>query len=87
MKPEYYENNGQDLIKRFEDGLLTIDETRGFLKGNVYKYITRYQEKNGMEDLQKAKTYLDRLEEFEKNLQPSPATRVFKVLNELFKVR
>jgi len=32
-----------------------------FLEGNIVKYITRYKYKNGLEDLKKAKFYLDRL--------------------------
>ena len=32
-----------------------------FLEGNVIKYVTRYQNKNGSEDLKKARWYLDRL--------------------------
>jgi len=32
-----------------------------FLEGNVIKYVTRYQNKNGSEDLMKARWYLDRL--------------------------
>lgn len=31
----------------------------GFCEGNVVKYITRYKEKNGIEDLKKAKHYID----------------------------
>ena len=30
-------------------------------QGNVLKYISRYRFKNGMEDLQKAKWYVERL--------------------------
>lgn len=37
----------------------------GFLEGNVVKYITRYKHKNGLEDLKKAKQYLDKLIELE----------------------
>lgn len=33
----------------------------GFLEGNVIKYVTRYQLKNGLEDLLKARQYLERL--------------------------
>lgn len=44
------------------------DEFRGFLKGNVSKYIMRYQSKNGIDDLEKAKIYLDWLIKFEKGL-------------------
>ena len=32
-----------------------------FLEGNVIKYVTRYESKNGLEDLRKARWYLDRL--------------------------
>ena len=37
-----------------------------FLEGNVIKYVTRYQNKNGSEDLMKARWYLDRLIKREK---------------------
>lgn len=30
-----------------------------FCEGNVVKYITRYKDKNGIEDLKKAKQYID----------------------------
>lgn len=33
----------------------------GYLEGNIIKYVTRYKEKNGMRDLEKAKHYLDKL--------------------------
>ena len=63
-KPSYYSNNGKDLFDRFEGGLMTAEQVRGFYKGNIIKYVTRYQDKNGTEDLQKARTYLDRLIKF-----------------------
>ena len=31
----------------------------GFCEGNVVKYITRYRDKNGLEDLKKAKQYIE----------------------------
>lgn len=33
----------------------------GFHEANIVKYITRYKDKHGVEDLKKAKWYLDRL--------------------------
>ena len=33
----------------------------GFAEGNAIKYITRYKVKGGIEDLQKAKHYIDLL--------------------------
>lgn len=32
-----------------------------FTEGNIIKYVTRYKHKNGIEDLKKARFYLDRL--------------------------
>jgi hypothetical protein len=32
-----------------------------FIEGNIIKYVTRYKFKNGLEDLKKARFYLDRL--------------------------
>lgn len=33
----------------------------GYLEGNIIKYVTRYKEKNGLQDLHKAKHYLEKL--------------------------
>lgn len=33
----------------------------GYFEGNVIKYVCRYQKKNGIEDLKKARHYLDML--------------------------
>lgn len=37
----------------------------GFCEGNVVKYISRYKNKNGREDLLKARHYIDLLIELE----------------------
>ena len=36
-----------------------------YLQGTIIKYVTRYKDKNGVEDLQKAKHYIDLLIELE----------------------
>ena len=38
-----------------------IDQNMNFLEGCVVKYITRYKEKNGIEDLEKAKIFIDKI--------------------------
>ena len=38
-----------------------------FTEGNIIKYVTRYKYRNGLQDLEKAKVYLDRLIERTKN--------------------
>jgi hypothetical protein len=37
----------------------------GFLEGNIIKYVTRFRKKNGIQDLEKARHYLDKLIEVE----------------------
>lgn len=70
IKPDYYAGqDGKDLFDRFEDGLLPREETIGFYKGNIIKYVTRFEQKNGVEDLEKAVTYLERLK---KLCEPTP---------------
>lgn len=42
----------------------------GFCEGNVVKYVSRWKNKNGLEDLKKAKQYIDFLiEEVEAKLE------------------
>lgn len=38
-----------------------IDKDMNYLEGNIIKYVTRYKDKNGKEDLLKAREYLDKL--------------------------
>ena len=37
----------------------------GYMEGNVIKYVSRWRNKNGLEDLKKARHYLDLLIEME----------------------
>ena len=37
----------------------------GFLDGNAVKYLARWRKKNGVEDLKKARHYIDKLIELE----------------------
>ena len=54
IKPTYY--NKDNGISPFE---YIKANNLDFFEGNVIKYLTRYKEKNGLEDLKKAKTYLE----------------------------
>ncbi|WP_158727611.1 DUF3310 domain-containing protein [Levilactobacillus enshiensis] len=64
IRPDYYKQNGKDLFDHFTE-IMPTQGFRGFMIGNIFKYVTRYPAKNGVEDLRKARTYLDRLIEFE----------------------
>lgn len=37
----------------------------GFFEGNVIKYVSRWRQKGGIDDLEKAKHYIEMLIEFE----------------------
>ena len=39
----------------------------GFCVGNIIKYVCRYKDKNGIEDLKKARHYVDLLIEIEES--------------------
>lgn len=55
--PSHYKTGGIETIS-FIRAKLTKDEFIGYCMGNVLKYTTRYKHKNGVEDLNKAKVYL-----------------------------
>lgn len=54
----HYKNNSIEPIEYMRKNF-TKEEYRGFLQGNVHKYMARYKDKNGLEDLKKAKVYLE----------------------------
>lgn len=42
----------------------------GFMEGSVIKYVTRWRKKGGLEDLRKARHFLDLLIDMEATTQP-----------------
>lgn len=56
-KQDHYTNNEIQPIEIMKANM-TKEKYRGFLEGNILKYPLRYEDKNGLEDLKKAKTYL-----------------------------
>lgn len=71
IRPKYYIGlDGTDVIAVIQNFQL------GFLEGNIIKYLIRHGHKNGVEDLEKARTYINRLieaydngDEVEKDVQ------------------
>ena len=64
-KPEHYGQGSIESIEYIED-FLTDEEYKGFLRGNISKYLHRYRYKGKpVEDLKKAQWYLARLIEKE----------------------
>lgn len=58
--PPHYNQGGIECIDAIA-ACMTLEAFRGFLKGNVLKYMWRYEHKNGPEDLAKAEWYNRRL--------------------------
>ena len=59
-EPNYYTMDGLSPIGAFKKGLISTSELVGFCKGNVIKYICRFQSKgSAVEDLRKAKDYIN----------------------------
>lgn len=58
LNPAHY-NKGIQPIEFMKQGALNNEEFEGFCKGNILKYVSRERDKNGIEDLEKAKVYLD----------------------------
>lgn len=59
-KPAHYNQGPIECIDAMKI-VLTPEEFRGYLKGNVFKYLWREKDKNGIEDLHKGREYYDRL--------------------------
>jgi hypothetical protein len=53
--PKHYTQGNMEVITAIEG--MGLD----YHQGNVVKYVSRYRYKNGIEDLRKAKWYIDRL--------------------------
>ncbi len=61
--PSHYTQGGVECIDAIEAA--TGDGFAGYCAGNVIKYVYRYRNKGGVEDLKKARWYLNKLIECE----------------------
>jgi hypothetical protein len=59
-KPMHYAAGSVECIDAIE-AQLTPEEFRGYLKGNIAKYMWRERKKGGKESLKKARWYLNKL--------------------------
>lgn len=57
VTPDYYKSDGVETID-YLHAFLAEDEFNGFCKGNVIKYVSRANRKNGIEDIRKARDYI-----------------------------
>lgn len=62
--PNHYASTKIECIVAME-AMLSPEEFIGYLRGNIFKYNWRFQQKNGVEDLKKAQWYQNKLIEKE----------------------
>jgi len=55
INPNHYQKGNIEVID------FILDQNFNYLEGNIIKYVSRYKDKNGLEDLKKAQWYLNRL--------------------------
>ena len=60
VRPAHYTRGAVECIDAIE-AALTPEEYRGYLKGNVLKYFWRERDKGGLQSIQKAEYYTQRL--------------------------
>ena len=63
--PEHYTSKSMESIGVIKVMTENLDPFAGYCMGNIIKYLYRYENKGGLEDLQKAKKYVDFLIEME----------------------
>lgn len=57
--PHYQSKNGLEAIKVIEAFTEDLKGIEAVATGNIIKYICRWNRKNGIEDLKKARQYID----------------------------
>ena len=67
--PPHYNKYGVECIEAIQSA--TGEGYEYYLQGNIIKYLWRYRYKNGVQDLEKAQWYLNRLIEIKKKAEDS----------------
>lgn len=59
--PQHYNQGGIECIDAIKSATVGKTGIEAFCVGNAIKYLWRYEEKNGLQDVEKAKCYIERL--------------------------
>ena len=59
INPSYYRKGKIEVVD------FILDQKMSYLEGSVIKYLTRWKEKNGIEDLENAEWFLQKLMKIE----------------------
>jgi hypothetical protein len=60
INPNHYKQGKIEAIDAIQSSM-TPEQFKGYLKGNIFKYCWRFEDKGGIEDLKKAQWYINRL--------------------------
>ena len=60
VNPSHYKQGKIEAILAIESSM-TPEQFKGYLKGNILKYLWRFEEKGGIEDIKKARWYLNKM--------------------------
>jgi len=55
VNPNHYKQGNIEVID------FILDQKFSYMEGNVVKYLSRYKHKNGLEDVKKARWYIDKI--------------------------
>lgn len=69
INPSYYAEQAISPIEYI------VANKMGFIEGNIIKYVSRYKEKNGVEDLKKARWYINSLIDLMEGIDNGGVTR------------
>ena len=69
IRPAHYESSNPDVppIQMWD---YALSQNLGFFEGNIIKYVSRWRNKGGVQDLHKALTYLQRLIDSQSSNKP-----------------
>jgi hypothetical protein len=74
INPKHYHQGLIECIDAIDSATTNKKGIIAVCTGNIIKYIWRCEDKNGLEDLYKAKWYLDKLIETKEKQSPKNAT-------------
>lgn len=73
LHPAHYNQGCIECIEAIKAATVGKTGIEAFCVGNAIKYLWRYEEKNGLEDVKKAQFYFNRLiQELEQNNSSTP---------------
>lgn len=72
-RPPHYTKGNIQAIDAIASAVMDLNGVESFCTANAIKYLWRWKHKNGVEDLRKARWYIDYLIALETTPAPSPA--------------